>query len=112
MVVVAAICPKRNCAAMVLVPRADARLNITNSRKRFKLTCPFCGAKFEVPPSDTKRENMSPRALLLWRYLMNCKVRLEIKKTLIRFDTHLDVIQFESAMHRLIDGHWIRKLGV
>jgi hypothetical protein len=65
MVVVAAICPNRRCAASVLVPRTDATLNITNSRKRFRLMCFFCRSRFRVSPSDLVVRRVSPVWLLI-----------------------------------------------
>ena len=65
MMVVAAICPNRNCAATVLVPRADASLNIANRRKRFRLTCPFCGAEFRASPCDLVVRKVAPVWLLI-----------------------------------------------
>jgi hypothetical protein len=65
MFVVAAICPTRNCAALVLVSRTDAKLNIAAARKEFELLCPFCRFSFRASASDLVARKVSPVWLLI-----------------------------------------------
>jgi len=65
MVVVAAICPSRNCAALVLVSRTDAKLSISTARKEFALSCPFCRFSFRASANDFVVRKVTPVWLLI-----------------------------------------------
>ncbi len=57
--------PNRNCAALVLVSRTDAKLNIADERKEFGLLCPFCRSSFRASASDLVVRKVTPVWLLI-----------------------------------------------
>jgi|HubBroStandDraft_4_1064222.scaffolds.fasta_scaffold367184_2 hypothetical protein len=65
MVVVAAICPTRTCAALVLVSRLAAKLRIADARKEFSLSFPFCHFSFRASANDFVVRKVTPVRLLI-----------------------------------------------
>lgn len=65
MVVVATICPNRDCSALVLVSREDAKIKFAGGRTKLELDCAFCRSRFRVLQSDLVVRRVAPVWLLI-----------------------------------------------